>query len=610
MATTLQAPLRGINKNWSTSSQPTFTSPDMNNVRPRSVLNDRLIIGQRPALIKAFAQQLGSGNPVVAMAQVTISNETAMTKYVRKLVAASNNAIYWENNSNVMTLLAGATIDTGEPVVMIEAFQKVFVVNGTNLDVIDFVNVKLTLSAPSATATRGDILTQANTNAVMVVDFVNPASTGIYGKVTSGTFNNSDLVTSTGTVDDFTPSAVSTVGTPLFYTWTVYPDIDLGSSADFGIIPTQATIAALYRGRVFLAGDKDNPHQWKGPRADNPWDWLFFANDVFSPVAGNDSLAGQLGDIVTALIPFADNYFVMAGASSIWVMLGAPIGGALRQVGFDTGIWSRESWTLDGEGNLYFLGTDGIYRLKVGFAKPENLTMQVLPKFRDDWALDSTLHKVTLAYDQTRHGLLICKTTIASGVNENYWFDLRVGDQTIPGGFFPETYPDECGVHSSIFYDATTESKRQILLGCNDGYIRTFDENTKDDNIGATSQKIESDCLYALRQIATDGARTGLLRGLWMVAAGGGAGGTQPDTDSFDYQIFKADEAETIIENVEAATPVPAFSGTVTGPGKSKRKGHRASGTWIGIRFINTTAGETWAVDRVLIDSVARGMVR
>ncbi|HEB27327.1 MAG TPA: hypothetical protein ENI05_06060, partial [Porticoccus sp.] len=322
MSTTLQAPLRGINKNWAPSTQPSFTSPDMNNVRPRSVLNDRVVISQRPALIKAFAQQLGSGNPVVAMAQVTISNETNKNKYKRRLVAASNNAIYWENDSNQMVVLAGAVIDTDEPVVFVEAFQKIFSVNGTNLDVIDFVNVKLTLSAPSATATRGDILTQAVTNAVMVVDFVNPASTAIYGKVTSGTFNATNLVTSTGTVDDFTPSAVSTIGTPLFYEWTIYPDIDLGGNADFGVIPSQASIAALYRGRVFLSGDTDNPHQWKGPRQDNPWDFLYFANDSASPVAGGNSLAGELGDIVTALISFADNYFVMGGASTVWVLLG------------------------------------------------------------------------------------------------------------------------------------------------------------------------------------------------------------------------------------------------------------------------------------------------
>ena len=282
----------------------------------------------------------------------------------------------------------------------------------------------------------------------------------------------------------------------------------------------------------------------------------------------------------------------------------------MRQVGFDTGIWSRESWALDGKGNLYFLGTDGVYRLKVGFNAPENLTKDVLPNFRDDWALDVDTHKVTIAYDQTRHGLVLCKTTVSTGANENYWLDLRVGDSSQPVGFFPETYPTECGVHSSMFYDATTESKRQILLGCNDGYIRTFDETTKDDNIGATSQKIESDCVYAMRQIAVDGSRTGLLKGLWMVAAGGGVGGNQLDSDSFDYQIFKANDAETLIEKVTATTPVPNFSGTVTGPGKAKKKGHRASGTWIAIRFLNTTLAETWAVDRVLIESVARGMVR
>ena len=280
----LLPPLQGKNVNWSASSQPTFTSPDMLNVRPRSVLNQKAVIGQRPAIVKAYSTQLGSGSPVVAMAQVSISNETNPTKYTRKLVAASGNKIYYENGSNVMTELAGATIDTSEPVVMIEAFQKVFVVNGTNLKVIDFVNTELTLTAEASIATRNEILTQIDTaTAVMVVDFANADGTKIYGKVTSThLFDAVGTVTSPGTMPDFTPSAVSTLGVPLWYDWTVYPDLDLASptNSDYGTMPTQATVAALFRGRAFLSGNKDYAHQWYGSRQSNPWDWAYFSNDA------------------------------------------------------------------------------------------------------------------------------------------------------------------------------------------------------------------------------------------------------------------------------------------------------------------------------------------
>jgi hypothetical protein len=70
----LQAPMNGKNENWSASTQPSYTSPDMNNVRPRSVLDNRAIIGQRPGLKKAYQQCIGGADnrPVVAINQVTI----------------------------------------------------------------------------------------------------------------------------------------------------------------------------------------------------------------------------------------------------------------------------------------------------------------------------------------------------------------------------------------------------------------------------------------------------------------------------------------------------------------------------------------------------------
>ena len=55
----LHFPMRGINKNWATSTQPQFTSGRMNNVRPIDVLNDRARGGQRPGLSRHFSQQLG-----------------------------------------------------------------------------------------------------------------------------------------------------------------------------------------------------------------------------------------------------------------------------------------------------------------------------------------------------------------------------------------------------------------------------------------------------------------------------------------------------------------------------------------------------------------------
>lgn len=66
-------PLNGIDKGRTTSEQPEATSPDMNNVRPYDVLDNRMRGGQRPGLDKWGAgTKIGAAEqPVVAMCIVS-----------------------------------------------------------------------------------------------------------------------------------------------------------------------------------------------------------------------------------------------------------------------------------------------------------------------------------------------------------------------------------------------------------------------------------------------------------------------------------------------------------------------------------------------------------
>ena len=75
--------------------------------------------------------------------------------------------------------LATATsdIDTSDQPNMATAFQKVFIANGTNLKVADFINTRLDHAALATAHAHGDTLTQAVSSAAMVVDFTNTAKT-------------------------------------------------------------------------------------------------------------------------------------------------------------------------------------------------------------------------------------------------------------------------------------------------------------------------------------------------------------------------------------------------------------------------------------------------
>jgi hypothetical protein len=156
---------------------------------------------------------------------------------IHRLTAAGYNKFYYEDvavAAGTMTELTAAsgTIDTTDQLVMFEGYQKVFVVNGANLYVADFINTQLTHSALATAHANGDLLTQATSNAQMIVDHTNTAKTATYGYVTSGMWNTTNSVTGSGIGSAFTPSAVT--AKPHWYAWTVYPG---GAS---GTMPTKA----------------------------------------------------------------------------------------------------------------------------------------------------------------------------------------------------------------------------------------------------------------------------------------------------------------------------------------------------------------------------------
>lgn len=73
----LMFPVRGIDKARAPHAQPEATSPDMNNMRPFDVADERIRGGQRPAMKKRYSEQVtnaasGAG-PVVAMCEVSIT---------------------------------------------------------------------------------------------------------------------------------------------------------------------------------------------------------------------------------------------------------------------------------------------------------------------------------------------------------------------------------------------------------------------------------------------------------------------------------------------------------------------------------------------------------
>ena len=500
---------------------------------------------------------------------------------------------------------SGGTIDTSDNLNMFEGYQKVFIVNGANLKVADFINTKFSTAdilppteGEHAAPQKGTILTGGTSNATMIVDYCNAVNGAalVYGSVLTGTFDEAAEVltgqNATGTVKavSFTLDALPTVK-PHWYDWTPMNN----DTATYGTMPTKAYLGCLYRGRCVISGDPDHPQQWYMSRQANPWDFAYVANDAQSPVAGNNADAGEIGDIIRALIPYKDDFLIFGCASTMWMLRGDPAcGGSLDELDLTVGIYGAQSWCFDGASNLYFWGTGGIYRVPITNGSPgalENITQLALPDIVKDELVDPSLYRITLAYDRIRMGILVCITLLSDGTNSNYWYDLRVE------GFFPETYPEQCGAYSLYHYAATDSEYQDLLVGCKDGYIRKFDETKKDDDIGPTDIAISSHVTLPIIKLGEDDIE-GKLKSLTVVTAGGSAGGSFGDTDSVDYEYHVASDAETVLEYIlDGATAKE--SGTLSGTGKKSRIRKRVRGQYLGIKLENTNDTETWAIERI-----------
>ena len=515
-----------------------------------------------------------------------------------RLVAAGNDQIYYEDidvAAGDMIQLAASVgqVDTSEQLSMFSAYGKVFIANGTRLKVADFQNTKITTADVGANPPdRGNILTAAG-GAQMVVDYITALSGActIYGYRTTTTDFGTEAVTGTdddGNAISFTTSGAETAP-PHWYNWTVYG----GDTTTYGSMPSKAYIGCLSGGRCML-NNADYAHQVPTSAAGNPWDWNIYRTTADRATVIGAGSAGQIGDSVQALIPARDGQLIIGCANSVHVMIDNPAyGGQMVDIN-GVGIFDSTSWCFDGDGNLYFWGTGGIYMLAKGAAAIVCLTAGVMPTLIKDTGADPTTHRITMGFDAVRQGIKICVTLLADGTSQNYWLDLQTK------GFFPDTHQTDHGVYSMFQYDANDPDYKGLLFGCTDGYIRVHDDTEKDDDGSA----IDSYVTFGPIPLAEDG-RDGSIEAFDLLLAGGALEDICDDTT---VQVWADDVAGTLIKKLDAGTN-PNLAMTFTGPGRARgakrRRGVR--GAYAGIKIGNSTVSESWGMEKMILDAGAPG---
>lgn len=523
-------------------------------------------------------------------------------KYTRNIVTFSNNKVFYGPSPDSLVELTAAAgdIDCSEPLQATEAYGKVFVANHDKFRIADFINSKLTTADIGANIPyHGDIIRGGSSNAAMVVDYIDATSgaTIIYGnRISTETFTAAETVTGTNKLGNAV-SFVTTVEVagPFWYAWTPYGN----DTTAFGTMPTYASITELHIGKMWLSGDAEYPHQWYATRQNNPFDFLYAQNDAGSAVAGNNTDAGEVGDIVIDMISYSDDYLIYGCSGSLYVMQGNPCAGGRLTLLRTSGLLASRAWCWDNDGNMYILCEEGLLRIAKGFADMDNITKESYPDFINDIAYDPSIHRMTMAYDPKGKGIIISRVLITDGTNSCWFYDMRTG------GLFPEQYPEEGSFFSLWNFEADDPTDRGLLIGSQDGFIRKWDRTSKSDDAGAAGEEaINSYIGFGPMPTANGVRRYGRIGNINVVTGGDGDGGTN-DSDTLYCKVYTEPSAQKLIKQMTSGA-TPRYQRNLKTPGFKKGNVDRRKvrGRWVGMVIGNNTVAQSFAFENITANNI------
>lgn len=272
---------------------------------------------------------------------------------------------------------------------------------------VDSINFVTTLRQTFFAAfTQGTVYSGPNPATLTAADnlaMTNPAATGIY----QTTQAQARLIFLDGvTVWQMIPSYDSSAG-------GYHAVYDYIGAAHGGTSPAAYgyQCCCTYRGRLVLAnqGPTGNPQTWIMSRVLDTADWDVSKKDPAAAVSGSSSTAGQVGEAITALIPYGDDLMLFGADHSLWLLSGDPAyGGIITPINRGVGVFGPNSWALDPDRNLYFVGTGGFYRLQRAGYQIQSLSNQVLDDYFN--ALVRGTHLVRCEWDREKHGCWIFVT--------------------------------------------------------------------------------------------------------------------------------------------------------------------------------------------------------
>ena len=356
---------------------------------------------------------------------------------------------------------------------------------------------------------------------------------------------------------------------------------------DGGEIPERCRILTAWRGRLIFARSADNPYEITATELGNPYGANIYpaTPSVTQAWRGTAAGVGRAPDIVNAFIPMSDDYAIIGGDHSLFLMRGDPAaGGEVDTITDQVGAAYGNAWTKGPTGECYiFTSRGGVVVVPPGGGGVQRLSASRIERTLQD--LDLTRYMVRMVWDYRREGLIVCPVPIGdTGVLHKGWFF-----EAKTGGWYEDEWSSwEVQPTALTTFDGDDPDDRRVVLGCEDGYLRYIDELAVNDD----GHRIVSKALIGPLVPSGEGYSYKFSRPQIVLAS---------DQGSCDYELLASDAADR---------PGRAWSTGQTFPGRGPFLPARTRGSAVWVRLQNGRLDERWSLEDMTVAVAPAGRSR
>jgi hypothetical protein len=360
------------------------------------------------------------------------------------------------------------------------------------------------------------------------------------------------------------------------------------ASTSIGSIPSRCRLMDVWRGRMVVARNPEDPSDWAMSAIFQPNNWDQFPQvpSAAQAISAENSKAGKVPDVVNTIIPYNDDLCLFGGDHSIWRLTGDPMaGGQLDLVTDETGISFGRPWTKDPMGRLWFVGSRGSLYMMSGTGQLDRVSEHRVS--RSLQSIDFGSYYVSLVWNYIDEGLHIFVIPFGAGgpIVDHWFFDAK--NNAFHKDNFGSAATDLIQPTAALQVDGDAYDDRVVMLGCEDGRVRRWGKNQAGTAMPYSDQRTAS-VNFAIDSFATIGPIAPV--------------GEESETQVTEFNVVLADDQdgcnyEFFVTGDPGTLGLPRAQGGLVA-GRNPTKLVRMSGDSIYLRMRNGNAEQRWALEK------------